>query len=114
MSIRVQWDETAADTLWMIFEEDWNLQSYAHALAAVEMMTAGYVGYTLVMDLSHAARFMPHQATSARHLNDSTALCDAAQVILVQPGHFQPQVSCTTVTVATRAELAALLAKVPA
>ncbi|MFZ4813236.1 MAG: hypothetical protein ACOYL5_01775 [Phototrophicaceae bacterium] len=101
MSIHLNWEDAEKTVLRQTFDIGWTLQAYAHSLEAVYGMTATAPHpVRLLMDL-HCANKPAHSYTGNRPINDAELTRHLAEVVLVYPGHFMPDLGCPFTIVET-------------
>lgn len=102
MSIKVQWEDTTTGLIRLSFAADWTLEAYYHAIAALDAMLHAYPGQaTVLMDLSAAPHTPPLRVPRGREMHEDRVLCRTARLVLINPGHFMPNVTCPVDIVAT-------------
>jgi hypothetical protein len=95
MSIKVQWEDTTIGIIRMTFEPDWTLQAYYHSIAALDAMLHMYPGRAIVlMDMSAANTTPIMHLSRGREMNEDRVLCNTERLVVINPGHFMPSVSC--------------------
>ncbi len=95
MSIKVQWEDTTTGLIRMSFAADWSLEAYYHAIAALDAMLHTYPGSaTVLMDLSAATTTPPLRVPRGREMDEDRVLCNTARLVMINPGHFMPHVTC--------------------
>lgn len=108
MCIRLRWDENDDTILHQVFEEGWTLQAYYHSIEALELMVnSRQQPVRLVMDFSATTATPVMRLTRGRTVDEADAMQNIAHIVMVKPGRFMPQVTCSvdvanTVEQATR------------
>ena len=114
MSIKLRWDDTDNNTLHQVFEAGWTLQAYQHSMEALDVMVNRHAKpVRVVMDMS-AAPTPPLRLRRGRQLDEAKSTRNVERIVLIDPGHFMPQVNCPVDIVDTPAEARALLQMQPA
>jgi hypothetical protein len=92
MCIRLRWDENHLNVIHQVFEEGWTLQAYYHSIAALEAMTINRPNpVTLIMNMTTSTT-PPMHHTHSHTVEETQAMANIEQVIIVNPGKFMPLV----------------------
>lgn len=118
MCIGLRWDNNDSSVLYQTFEEGWTLAAYYHSVEALEaMVSPRKEPVTVIMDMRKAPN-APIRMSRGRTVNESDALRNVKQVIIVNAGHFVPMVNCTVHMVSSMEDACAIAynadARIPA